>query len=226
MPRSPDTPCASCGKLLWRTSTSLPAGESTCLDCRRARRATLVAEREQLITSGLCEDCGRPFAKDRFSRTRRCLSCKTNTCEVCGVGFRPSRGGDYVQRTCGRACGQVIHSGPERSRWPMCKVHVLTCDACDGLYVAHMSHQLHDRPSCRRELQRRREQAERRRWVQTFGRETATGVREAHLSYVERLMSRFEITESGCWRWTHTFNHSGYGMITAPDRTHQAHRAV
>ena len=35
MPRSPDLPCAGCGKLLWRGTTSLPEGEAMCNPCRR-----------------------------------------------------------------------------------------------------------------------------------------------------------------------------------------------
>lgn len=36
MPRTPDTPCAQCGKLLWSGYGALPAGQRTCRDCRRA----------------------------------------------------------------------------------------------------------------------------------------------------------------------------------------------
>jgi len=37
MTHKPDLPCAVCGRLLWRTSTSAPEGVATCLECRRAR---------------------------------------------------------------------------------------------------------------------------------------------------------------------------------------------
>src|SRR5690606_2982141 len=36
MPRVPDLPCAQCGKLMWRSKSSLPEGEATCLPCRRS----------------------------------------------------------------------------------------------------------------------------------------------------------------------------------------------
>lgn len=36
--RKPDLPCASCGKLMWRTKSSAPVGVATCIDCRRAGR--------------------------------------------------------------------------------------------------------------------------------------------------------------------------------------------
>jgi hypothetical protein len=35
MPHKPDTPCAGCGKLLWRGPGSLPAGQRLCRECRR-----------------------------------------------------------------------------------------------------------------------------------------------------------------------------------------------
>jgi hypothetical protein len=35
MPRRPDLPCASCGKLIWRGRTSAPAGVAQCQQCRR-----------------------------------------------------------------------------------------------------------------------------------------------------------------------------------------------
>jgi len=36
--KKPDLPCASCGKLMWRTKSSAPIGEAMCMDCRRAGR--------------------------------------------------------------------------------------------------------------------------------------------------------------------------------------------
>lgn len=53
------------------------------------------------------------------------------------------------------------------------------------------------------------------------------GRSDRHLSYRERLLSRFEVTESGCWEWTGTYNGYGYGAIAGADgRTRQAHRAM
>lgn len=34
MSRKPDLPCADCGKLLWRSGTSLPEGQARCRPCR------------------------------------------------------------------------------------------------------------------------------------------------------------------------------------------------
>lgn len=36
MPSKRDLPCRDCGKLMWRSRTSLPAGRARCLTCRRA----------------------------------------------------------------------------------------------------------------------------------------------------------------------------------------------
>ena len=36
MPRKADTPCSVCGKLLWSSKSSLPAGERRCRECRAA----------------------------------------------------------------------------------------------------------------------------------------------------------------------------------------------
>lgn len=47
--RSPDVPCAKCGKLLYSTPQSLPAGQRTCQPCRRQR------------IKGFCETCGEPI---------------------------------------------------------------------------------------------------------------------------------------------------------------------
>lgn len=43
MPHRPDVPCAGCGELIWRGSTSLPPGEATCRSCRRKQSLALVA---------------------------------------------------------------------------------------------------------------------------------------------------------------------------------------
>lgn len=36
MAKKPNVPCAGCGKLLWGGSTSLPAGQRLCRECRRS----------------------------------------------------------------------------------------------------------------------------------------------------------------------------------------------
>lgn len=38
MPRRPDLPCASCGRLMWRGKGVLPAGKARCRQCRAAEQ--------------------------------------------------------------------------------------------------------------------------------------------------------------------------------------------
>lgn len=66
MPRRPDLPCAECGQLMWRGTTSLPAGKARCLPCRRAR-PTVPDSRH----SRMCADCGSPCYGVR------CKACDT-----------------------------------------------------------------------------------------------------------------------------------------------------
>jgi endogenous inhibitor of DNA gyrase (YacG/DUF329 family) len=59
MARKPDTPCSSCGKLLYRGSTSLE--RPICRDCRRKRRLAN------------CPRCGKEFdAKSAAYCSRHC----------------------------------------------------------------------------------------------------------------------------------------------------------
>lgn len=70
MPRRPDLPCASCGRLLWRGTTSLPEGEATCQECRRAARqhGTVV-----MYNKGgcRCQDC-----RDALAAAQRAYSAE------------------------------------------------------------------------------------------------------------------------------------------------------
>lgn len=62
--------CASCGKVMWRGSTSLPDGEAKCLPCRRANppmRDSRAADLKRKQTP--CADCGQP------SHGARCKAC-------------------------------------------------------------------------------------------------------------------------------------------------------
>lgn len=56
MPRKPDLPCADCGRILWRATSSLPAGQARCQPCRRANPAP--RHRGYPLT---CEWCGAAF---------------------------------------------------------------------------------------------------------------------------------------------------------------------
>jgi endogenous inhibitor of DNA gyrase (YacG/DUF329 family) len=123
MPRRPDVPCASCGKLMWRGSTSLPSGQATCLGCRR------VGLGPTALQTRSCEFCGkdvtrhprdfgdRAFCSSSCSNARNArwtghVSSWRRVCEVCSVSYDATWTG---QRTCGRTCGMKIHAGNLRA---------------------------------------------------------------------------------------------------------------
>jgi len=56
LPRKADVPCASgCGKLLWRSTKSLPPGEMTCQSCRKNRACSFVDCDSHAGSSGICK---------------------------------------------------------------------------------------------------------------------------------------------------------------------------
>lgn len=80
MARVPDLPCADCGKLLWRGRTSLPAGEATCRECRRARPGYRVKDKRArgYVDRWTCAECGvgceRPATKGQHPKY--CETCR------------------------------------------------------------------------------------------------------------------------------------------------------
>lgn len=95
MPHRPDLPCADCGKLLWRSTTSLPLGQATCLPCRRARRGyASIKERN------------RQYQAEARARSRKQLPPKPPLEWQCCV------------------CGQLVLGGPlTRNPGKYCDVH-------------------------------------------------------------------------------------------------------
>lgn len=77
MPRFPDLPCADCGELMWRSSTSLPEGQACCRSCRKRRTATSSCGTYAKYRQGCrCSDCrsaatakNREWTAARFART-------------------------------------------------------------------------------------------------------------------------------------------------------------
>jgi hypothetical protein len=70
VPRTPDLPCASCGRLMWRGSTSLPSGKAMCRPCRRANaEPTQTYERT-------CRTCGQWFETTLSRRVYCSPSCR------------------------------------------------------------------------------------------------------------------------------------------------------
>lgn len=52
--------CADCGKAIWRSSTSSPAGQSRCLDCRRAAHPKCTGCGKTVDhDSSMCRECWR-----------------------------------------------------------------------------------------------------------------------------------------------------------------------
>lgn len=141
--KKPDTPCAGCGKLLYTSSWSLPAGQRTCHDCRRAQPRP---------AKGTCATCGGPLCgQAKIYCSRACANGRAGTragsrtarpCEICGIQFKPS-GGAYrpgkVQRTCSRACGVELRRREEtfkpRTRLLASRVYIRECAWCDKLFV-------------------------------------------------------------------------------------------
>jgi hypothetical protein len=101
--RKPDTPCAGCGKLLYTSPWSLPAGQRMCHACRRARPKA---------AKGTCVTCSGPiYGQAKIYCSRDCYSGRAGrpasarvgrTCEICGGQYRATYG---EQRTCSRPCG-------------------------------------------------------------------------------------------------------------------------
>lgn len=67
MPRVPDLPCAGCGALMWRGTTSLPEGLAMCRPCRAAL-PTSRANTRKPPPERACEECTVPFTGQRGQR--------------------------------------------------------------------------------------------------------------------------------------------------------------
>jgi hypothetical protein len=85
MPRRPDVPCADCGQLMWRGSTSLPPGQATCLTCRR--NANPKPTRWTPGDLRFCCKCAQPYEAHRVNQ------------RYCNPECRPNRGHTVSQRT-------------------------------------------------------------------------------------------------------------------------------
>lgn len=102
----PSVPCSACGRLLW-WHTSYRPGVSRCRDCRRTARAAATLK------------------PPRAPRPRR----PPRQCEVCGSAYQPTYS---QQRTCGRACGQVLRHGARRPAVQLALVVV--CCPCSAVF--------------------------------------------------------------------------------------------
>lgn len=132
MPQRPDLPCADCGKLMWRSMTSLPEGRARCQPCRRKCRAT----------SAPCPTCGEAVTRYRgVYCSRSCSNQRVRkrgparsdrVCCMCGASYRAT----YAdQRTCGRACGLVLRQCEGTIAAPKTKVAWRVCRQCGQSYT-------------------------------------------------------------------------------------------
>lgn len=82
MPRRPDMPCAHCGSLMWRGSTSRPVGEAVCQPCRRKRpeyrdkRSGRLPVMESWTCGRCSAECER--VKTRGRSPKLCERCRPN----------------------------------------------------------------------------------------------------------------------------------------------------
>jgi HNH endonuclease len=162
MARKADIPCAGgCGKLLWSSRTSRPAGQRMCWPCRRHRSESRPPHVPVDAAAQPCVTCGKLFfpgyrpkgrPPQRFcSRSCGAESQRGNggrqlrTCGVCGKQFTPSRGGrGQNQPTCSRACGgkyMAANLDKRRERWPSKPIWVRNCVQCGVLFVARRARQ-------------------------------------------------------------------------------------
>lgn len=140
MPRVPDLPCAQCGKLMWRSKSSLPEGEATCLPCRRSGNGSFKHGAKAYNKRGCrCEICRagkaaemRKYAQRHRERhgfsltqkyrpatklTRKCRRCgkgkvMRDLCSRCQVA-RAAR-----QRAAARKAERAAAGTSANPRWP------------------------------------------------------------------------------------------------------------
>lgn len=100
MPHRPDLPCARCGTLMWRGSSSLPEGQAVCRPCRREQPQPFGA---RTLFPRPCVTCSQPF-KPRYKDQRACSNkCRIRialpgACDECGA--LTDRGCSQAGRFC------------------------------------------------------------------------------------------------------------------------------
>ncbi len=155
MPHRPDVPCAGgCGKLLWRSITSLPVGQATCQDCRKKKR------------QDACEQCGgalRGEVKGRRYCSRICANRASGklrdsgqrwcVCEICGEPYQ--RQGGWPTRTCSRACGVVLRrtvtgtlTASAKEKLLVSRIWIKPCSECGRTFVARQARTLTCSKAC------------------------------------------------------------------------------
>lgn len=170
MSKRPDVPCASCGKLLYGGTTSLPAGQRTCCPCRRAAREERAADRQAHCTVG-----------------RR----RGRTCLVCGKQYNATYS---EQRACSRGCGVKLRHregsySKKLAKWPSTKVRYRDCVHCSALYVLRPGNNriyCGVRPQCRAAIVAKRARERRRQRRQAQGPIRCGDCGEAEVAFPAR----------------------------------------
>ena len=127
MPRSPDMPCAGCGKLMWRSQTSLPEGQAKCRECRR--------HSQPRAKRNACAECDAPcykvYCSTQCSNARGGRQRGTKTMRICEVCQKRYKSSYLEQRTCGRVCGRVISTrSVPNERGPSRRIDLHQCGSC------------------------------------------------------------------------------------------------
>lgn len=128
MPTIPDLPCADCGKLMWRGTTSLPEGRARCQPCRRSDWQH--GSRKGYRDNGCrCEECRgwnreqhAAYSADYRRRTGKSLKRKYQTHVERGSDWISPRlrleiyaRDDWTCWLCGEAIDPDLHCNDSRA---------------------------------------------------------------------------------------------------------------
>lgn len=158
MPKVPDTPCGSCGKLLYKGKGSLPA--PICRECRKSGAWRHSPRGPKPRT---CGTCGESFIAPNRGRWAFCSAeCRTaaiplRECETCGAMFRVR---PKAQRWCSLSCRpqSVLPTkrplyGPPAPKVKLSEVRSLIwirdCKRCGQTFVARQRNKVFCSTTCR-----------------------------------------------------------------------------
>ncbi len=122
MPRRPDMPCAVCGSLMWRGTSSLPEGQAMCRPCRRV----VVADRTKY--TGRCVDCDGPCWA---TRCRTCYDLRVKALADPESATQRKRERAIRQRRDRAAPGLTLHQ--RRNLGAKWRKQGRSCTYCDAL---------------------------------------------------------------------------------------------
>lgn len=104
-----DLPCAGCGEMMWRGSTSLPDGQAKCRACRRSSKRDTCAKCPRAVQGrGLCASHYSVWHRRVNGRKRH-----EKSCDFCGAAFVTTSG---PSRFCSETCAKRDHYGWSRSK--------------------------------------------------------------------------------------------------------------